>query len=87
MLHAERDSLALGVDLEDLDLDGVVDLDDLARVRDPAPAHVRDVAQPVDPAEVNEGTEVGEVLDDALDDRAFVKTLEELLLLGLALLF
>jgi len=33
---------------------------------DPSPAHVGDVQQAVDAAEINERTELGDVLDDAL---------------------
>src|SRR5205807_4696319 len=54
--------------------------------RDAAPRHVRDVAETVDAAQVDEGAEVGEVLDDSLDDVALAEVLEELLLLDLALL-
>ena len=39
------------------------DLDDLGRMRDPAPRHVGDVEEAVDPAEVDEGAVVGDVLD------------------------
>jgi hypothetical protein len=70
LLEAEADALGLGVELEDLDLDLVADLEQLGRVVDPAPAHVGDVEQAVDAAEVDEGAVLGEVLDDALDDLA-----------------
>jgi hypothetical protein len=46
----------------------VVDLEQLGRVVDAAPAHVGDVQQAVDPAEVDERAEVGDVLDHAGDD-------------------
>ena len=51
---------------------------------DPAPAHVGDVQQAVDAAEVDEGAEVGDVLDRALADLADRDLVEQLLLLGLA---
>src|SRR6185503_175702 len=44
---------------------------------DALPRHVRDVQQAVDAAEVDERTVVGEVLDRALDDCAFLQVLHE----------
>ena len=84
LLQAQRDLLAILVDVQDHDLDLVVDLDHVARVVDPAPAHVGDVQQAVDAAEVDERAEVGDVLDDALADLARGDLLEQLLLLLLA---
>ena len=64
----------------------VADLEQLGRVVDPAPAHVGDVEEAVDAAEVDERTVLGEVLDDALDDLAFLEALERRLLQRRALL-
>ena len=55
---------------EDLDGDLVADLEDLVRVVDAAPAHVGDVEQAVDAAEVDERAVLGDVLDDAANDHA-----------------
>ena len=49
---------------------------------DALPRHVGDVQQAVDAAEVDERAVVGEVLDHALDDRAFLQLLEQLGALG-----
>ena len=49
---------------------------------DALPRHVGDVQQAVDAAEVDERAVVGEVLDRALDDRAFLQLLEQLGALG-----
>ena len=84
LLEAQRDLLAVLVDVQDHDLDLVVDLDHVAGVVDPAPAHVGDVQQAVDAAEVDERAEVGDVLDGALADLPDLDLLEELLLLLLA---
>jgi hypothetical protein len=46
-----------------------------------APGQVGDVQQAVDAAEVDECAVVGDVLDDALDDGAFLEVLEQLLAL------
>ena len=47
---------------------------------DSAPAHVGDVQQAVDAAQVDEGAELGDVLDHALADLADLDLVEELLL-------
>ena len=61
LLQAERDALALQIDVENLDLDLVADLDDLGGMVDVVPGQLGDVDQAVDAAQVNEGAEV----DDA----------------------
>src|SRR6185437_4276359 len=78
LLQAQGDALGLGVVLEDLDGHLVADLEQLLRVRDPAPAHVGDVEQAIDAAEVDEGAVLGDVLDGALDDHALGEGLERL---------
>ena len=80
LLHAERDLLAVAVDVQHLHLDLLVDLHHLARMADPRPAHVGDVEQTVDAAEVYERTEVGDVLDHAAADLADLERFHELLL-------
>ena len=86
LLETERDAFLGLVDLEDLDLDVLINLQELARVVDSPPAHVGDMKQSVETAEVDEGAELGDVLDDALADLADLDVLEELLLLLVALL-
>src|SRR5256885_790420 len=54
---------------------------------DAAPRHVRDVEQTVDAAEIDERTEVGDVLDDAFAHLILLKLLHELLPLPRALVF
>src|SRR5438093_1303867 len=72
LLQAEADALALPVDVEDLDLHLLPDVHHLGRVRHAAIAHVRDVEQSVHAAQIDEGAEVGDVLDDALPHLAGV---------------
>ena len=79
LLEAEADALLLAVDVEHDDVDVLADLEDLGRVADAAPAHVGDVQQAVDAVEVDEGAEVGDVLDRALADVARGHLGEELL--------
>src|SRR5882724_2544085 len=87
LLQAEADALALPVDVEDLDLDLLPDVDHLGRVRHAAVAHVGDVEQAVHAPEVDEGAEVGDVLDDALPRLADLQLLHQHVALGLALGF
>jgi len=65
LLQAERHAIALAIELEDLDLELLTDADDLRRMLDALPRHVRDVQQAVDTAEVDERAVVGQVLDHA----------------------
>src|SRR6266480_4206965 len=85
LLEAERDSLALAVDVEHLDLHVLADLEHLGRVVDMAPGQLADVNQAVHPVEVDEGAEVDDVGDLAVDDVAGVEAVEDLLPLLLAL--
>ena len=84
LLEAQGDLLAVLVDVQDHHLDLVVDLEHVAGVVDPAPAHVGDVQQAVDAAQVDERAEVGDVLDRPLADLADGDLLEQLLLLVFA---
>ena len=81
-MRPEADARTLAIELEDAHVDLVADLDDFRRMLDALPRHVRDVQQAVDAAEVHERTVVGEVLDRALDDRAFLQVLHERAALG-----
>ena len=81
LLHAERDAVLLLVELEDLRGDFVADREHFRRMLDAAPGEIGDVQQAVDAAQVDERAVIGDVLDDALDDRAFVQRRQELLAL------
>jgi hypothetical protein len=82
LLEAQRHARALAVELEDADIDFVADLDHFRRMLDALPRHVGDVQQAVDAAEVDERAVVGEVLDRALDDRAFLQVFHQRAALG-----
>ena len=86
LLEAERDALALTVDLQDLDLDGVPDREGLAGVVYVRPGDLGDVDQAVDAVEVDEGAEVDDVGDLALHDGAGLELVEDLLPRAAALL-
>ncbi len=78
LLEAQRHAVLLGVELEDLGGDLLAGLHHLARVADTAPGHVGDVQQAVDAAEVHERAVLGDVLDDAADDGAFLQGFHQL---------
>ena len=73
LLHAERDALRLGIEADDLHLDRLANLQRFGRVIDPLPGDVGDVQQSVDAAEVDEGAVVGDVLDHAFQNLAFLE--------------
>ena len=81
LLVAERDALGRRVVLEHDDVDLVVDLEELRRMRDAAPRHVGDVEQAVDAAQIDERAVVGDVLDHAAEDLALGERVERVLLL------
>ena len=82
LLEPEADALARPIDVENLDLELRADLHHLRRMRDAAPRHVGDVEQAVDATEVDERTEVGDVLDDALPHLILLELLHQLLALA-----
>src|SRR5690606_21641652 len=71
------DALRVAIDADDLDADGVTDVDDFARVVDALVAHVGDMEQAVDATEVDERTVIGDVLDRTFDDLAFFQVLDQ----------
>src|SRR5512133_501605 len=77
LLEAERDALALAVDVEHLDLHVLADLEHLGRMVDVAPGELGDMNQAVHPVEVDEGAEVDDVRDLAVDDVARVEPVED----------
>ena len=81
LLEPERDLFAVLVDVQHHHLDLIVDLEHIAGMVDAAPAHVGDVQQAVDAAQVDERAEIGDVLDGPLANLADVDFLEQLLFL------
>ena len=75
LLDAQRDAVLLLVELEDLGFDFVAHGQHFGRMLDAAPCQIGDVQQAIDAAQVNERAVVGDVLDHALDDRAFLEIL------------
>src|SRR5438093_5400860 len=86
LLEAERDPLAVAVDVEHLHLHRLADLEHLGRMVDVRPGELRDVDQAVHPVEVDERAEVDDVRDLTLDHVARLQLVEDVLPLLLALL-
>src|SRR5919106_611605 len=84
-LQGQREPAAVAVDVEDLDLHGLTDVEDLRRMVDVAPRELGDVDQPVHAVEVDEGAEVDDVRDLALDHVARAEPVEDRLAHLLAL--
>ncbi len=87
LLQAQGYTVALAVELQDLDVDLVANVDDLGRMLDALPGHVGDVQQAVYAAQVHECAVVGEVLDDTLDLLAFLQRFQQSFTLGAVLGF
>ena len=85
LLQAERDPLAVAVDVEHLHADRLADVEHLGRVVDVAPRELGDVNEAVHPVEIDEGAEVDDVGDLALDDVARAQAVEDRLAHLLAL--
>jgi hypothetical protein len=86
LLQAQGDLLLLQIDPQDLHLQLLADPDQIAGMVDPPPGHVGDVQQAVEPAQVDEGAEVGDVGDRARDQIALLDGLQQSLLRRLPLL-
>ena len=78
LLQTQRDTVLFGVELQDLGHDFLASRHHFAWVTHAAPCHVGDVQQAVNAAQVNECTVFGDVLDDALDGRAFFQGFHQL---------
>ena len=66
LLEAQRNLLVLLVDTDDDALDFLIELNDLRRMRYPAPAQIGNVQQAVQTSQIHKDAEVGNVLDNAL---------------------
>ena len=64
LLETQSDLLLFSIDLQNLDFDLLIDGNHLRWMANAFPAHIGDVQQTIDTAQVDERTEVGDVLDD-----------------------
>ena len=86
MLQTQGDLFLLAVDVQHHDLDLLVDGHHFRRMADAAPAHIGNVQQAVDAAQVDERAELGDVLDHALAQLTFFQFAQQFLAVFLALL-
>ena len=77
LFESERNALFLEVDIEDHDFDLLTEFEHFGRMGDSAPGHICDMEKSVYAAEIDERTEIGDVLDDALADLADFHFLEK----------
>ena len=68
LLHSKRNPLALRVHFDDLNFDGLANVQHLRWVRDATPRHVGDMQEAIDTTEVDERAVVSDVFDHALED-------------------
>src|SRR5262249_5111253 len=78
LFETQGDAQFFAVELQDLHLDLVAHVDQVARVRQPAPGHVRDVEQAVNAAQIDKRAVIREILDRAGEDRALMQVLQRL---------
>src|SRR5262249_7366815 len=86
LLQAEADALGRGIELEHDHAQLIANIEHFRRVSDPPPAHVGDVQEAIDAAQVDERAVIGEVLHDSGEDRTLLQLHEGVLLQRLALL-
>ena len=83
LLETKRNTLFLTINVKDDHINGLADVQQLGRMVDTAPRHVCDMEQAVHTSEIDEGTEIGEILDRTDDLVADLDGLKErLALLG-----
>src|SRR5271166_393650 len=86
LLKAQRYTLLFAIELENLHLNLVAHLHEVARMGQASPGHIGDVQQAVNAAEINERAVVGQVLHRAGNNAVFLQMLQGLVAL-LRLLF
>ena len=87
MLETQRYTVLFGIELEDLGSHFVAHGQHFGRVTNTAPGQIGNVQQAIDTAEVNEGTIVSDVLDDALDNSTLLQGFKQLLTIFTHVLF
>ena len=87
LLVAQADAFLIAVELQHFDLNRIADFENVARRLDAAPAHIDDVQQSVNAAEINERAVVCDVFDDAFHDDAFFDVRQCIALLVRGLFF
>src|SRR6185437_3620224 len=76
LLESERNALLVFIELENLDVNLIADIYQIARMRESSPGHVGDVQQTIEAAEIDESSVIGEILHRAGEHRTFFQVLE-----------
>src|SRR5262245_26645531 len=84
---AQTDALFVAIEFEHFDLDALADLENLVRILNPAPGHIRDMEQTIEPAKIDECAIFGNILDLSFDDDSFFEMFERLVLFAADHLF
>src|SRR5262249_55723520 len=77
LLHAEADAVRFRVEADDLYIDLLPDMQDFRRMIDAFPGNVGDVQKTIYTAQIDEGSVIGDVFDDALEHLAFLEAGDE----------
>ena len=70
LFHAQGNTLALGIELQDLNPNAIPNLNHFGRMVDSAPRHVGDVQQAINTTKVDKAAVVGDVHNDAFHNLA-----------------
>ena len=81
LLHTERNTLGFGIVANDLNLDGLANRQSFGRMVDATPRDIGDMQQTIDTAEIDERAVIGDVLDHAFENLAFLEVGEKLVAL------
>ncbi len=87
LLQSQSDFFFLVIDVQHFDFDFLVDGDHFRRVANPPPAHVGNVQQSVQAAQVDKGPKIGDVLNDAGPQLANFQFFQQFCLLFLPFVF
>src|SRR5882724_2206896 len=82
LLKAERNAQFFRIVLQNFYLNLIAHVNEVTRMREPAPGHVSDMEQAVNAAHIDERAVVGQVLHRAGEDSAFGQILKGLAALG-----
>ena len=87
LLHAQGDFFFFVIDIKDHHFDFLINIDQFRGMSDSTMTHVGNVQQAVDPTEVDERTEFGDVLDHAFSHLADFQFAKQLFAIFLSLFF
>src|SRR5579863_3697989 len=78
LLQAQTDPLFAVVEIQHDYLQLLIQLQDFARMADPAPADIRDIQQTIKPAKIHKGAKVGDILDRTFQYLSFLELADDL---------